>query len=205
MKKIIITMAAVTSMLMYMLSSCYKNKEDIEALPKVSFRNDVVPIVVAGGCGCHNNGSATREVQFSHADTIFYDAILARVGLLQTWVNGGSHPGGGVIDLSENQRTIIKRWIDEGGKDDGGGCIVSGRITYNANILPIYTTTCKASSCHEGLSVKLDYPRMVADKNILITMMNSGGSSGHLGPILSLSTCTTSTFLEWINQGQPQQ
>ncbi|MBL0359196.1 MAG: hypothetical protein IPP72_21045 [Chitinophagaceae bacterium] len=70
MKKVIIIMAMTTSMLTYLLSSCYKNKEDILALPKVSFRADVVPIMVAGGCGCHNNGT-TRAIQFSHADTIF--------------------------------------------------------------------------------------------------------------------------------------
>jgi len=205
MKKVIITMAMTTSLLIYLLSSCYKNKEDIQSLPTVSFRQEVVPIVVAGGCGCHNNGTVAREVQFSHADTIFYDAILARMGLLKSWVNGGSHPGGGVIDLTANQRAIIQRWINEGGKDDGGGCTVSGKITYNANILPIYSTTCKASSCHEGLSVKLDYARMVADKNLLTAMMSSAGASGHRGPVLSLSTCTVKTFQEWIAQGQPQQ
>jgi hypothetical protein len=198
-------MAVMTSMLVYLLSSCYKNKEDILALPTVSFRNDVVPIIVAGGCGCHNNGQGQRAVQFSHADTIFYDAILARVGLFTPWVNGtGTHPGGGVIDFKTNDKATIKRWIDEGAKDDGGGCSVVGTQTYTKNILPIYTTTCKASSCHEGLSVKLDYAKMVADKSILTTMMNSGGASGHLGPVLSLSTCVTNTFLTWISQGQPQ-
>lgn len=196
-------MAVITSMLTYLIS-CYKNKEDIVALPKVSFRNDVVPIVVAGGCGCHNNGIASRAVPFSHADTIFYDAILARVGLFTAWVNGGTHPGGGVIDFKPSDKEIIKKWLTEGAKDDGGGCNVSGRITFNTNIFPIYSTTCKGSSCHEGLSVKLDYAKMVANKSRLTTMMNSGGSSGHLGPVLSLSTCVTSTFLEWINQGQPQ-
>jgi hypothetical protein len=206
MKKIVITMAVLTSMMMYVLSSCYKNKEDIESVPKVSFRSDVVPIVVSGGCGCHNNGSSGREIQFSHVDTVFYDAILARVGLFDSWVNTttGGHPGGGVINFTPSQRLIVQRWIREGGKDDGGGCTVTGHISYNTNILPIYTTTCKAASCHEGVSVKLDYARMVTDKNILSTMMNSAGATGHLGPVLSLGTCTVNTFLEWIAQGQPQ-
>ncbi|MBL0199703.1 MAG: hypothetical protein IPP81_05880 [Chitinophagaceae bacterium] len=109
MKKIITTMAVVTSMLVYLLSSCYKNKEDILALPATSFRADVVPIMVAGGCGCHNNGIGTRAVQFSHADTIFYDAILGRVGLLNAWVNGGIHPGAGSIYFTPNQENIIKK------------------------------------------------------------------------------------------------
>lgn len=204
MKKAIITIAVMTSMLMYSLSSCYKNKEDILALPKVSFRGDVVPIVVAGGCGCHNNGIGTRAVQFSHADTIFYDAILARVGLFQSWVNNGTHPGGGVIDFTSNQKNIIKNWIAQGAKDDGGGCTVSGAISYTAKILPVYTTTCKGSTCHGGIAINLDYPKMVANKTTLTNMMNSSGSSGHPGGTLSLSSCTVDLFKEWIAQGQPQ-
>jgi hypothetical protein len=204
MKKIIITMAVMTSMLVYLLSSCYKNKEDIQALPKTSFRADVVPIIVAGGCGCHNNGIATRAVQFSHADTIFYDAILARVGLLDAWVNGGTHPGGGVIDFTANQKNIIKKWISEGAKDDGGGCTVSGVITYTAKVLPLYNTTCKGSTCHGGIAANLDYSKMVAKKDVLTAMMNSSGAAGHPGPALSLSTCTVNLIKEWIAQGTPQ-
>jgi hypothetical protein len=204
MKKVIITMAVATSMLVYLLSSCYKNKEDILTLPATSFRGDVVPIMVAGGCGCHNNGIGTRAVQFSHADTIFYDAILARVGLLDAWVNGGTHPGGGVIDFTSNQKNIIKKWIAEGGKDDGGGCTVTGVITYTAKILPLYTTTCKGSTCHGGIAVNLDYSKMVAKKDVLSAMMSSSGASGHPGPVLSLSSCTVKLIQEWIVQGQPQ-
>jgi hypothetical protein len=204
MKKIIITMGVMTSMLVYLLSSCYKNKEDILALPTTSFRADVVPIIVAGGCGCHNNGIGTRAVQFSHADTIFYDAILARVGLLTSWVNGGTHPGGGVIDFTGNQKNIIKKWIDEGAKDDGGGCTVTGAVTYTAKILPLYTTTCKGSTCHGGIAVNLDYSKMVAKKDVLSAMMSSSGASGHPGPVLSLSSCTVKLIQEWIAQGTPQ-
>jgi hypothetical protein len=204
MKKVIITMAVTTSMLIYLLSSCYKNKEDILTVPTTSFRGDVVPIMVSGGCGCHNNGISTRAVQFSHADTIFYDAMLARVGLLSAWVNGGTHPGGGVIDFTSNQKDIIKKWIAEGAKDDGGGCTVTGAITYTAKILPMYTTTCKGSTCHGGIAINLDYSKMVAKKDVITAMMNSNGATGHPGPQLSLSSCTVNLVKEWIAQGQPQ-
>ncbi|MFN8242679.1 MAG: hypothetical protein U0X40_01385 [Ferruginibacter sp.] len=204
MKKLIISMAAVTSMLVYLLSSCYKNREDVMALPTTSFRSDVVPIIVSGNCGCHNNGQGTRAVQFSHADTVFYDAILSRVSLFSAWVNGGTHPGAGAIDFTSTQKTIIKKWIDEGAKDDGGGCTVTGTITYTKNILPLYNTTCKGSTCHGGIAVALDYSKMVAKKSVLTDMMNSGGTTGHPGGTLSLSTCTVNTFNSWISQGQPQ-
>jgi len=197
-------MAVMTSMSAYLLSSCYKNKEDILTIPAISFRSDVVPIMVAGGCGCHNNGIGTRAVQFSHADTIFYDAILGRVGLLDAWVNGGIHPGAGSIYFTTNQENIIKQWIAEGAKDDGGGCTVTGAVTYTAKILPLYTTSCKGSTCHGGIASNLDYSKMVAKKDVLTAMMNSSGASGHPGPALSLSSCTVKLINEWIAQGTPQ-
>lgn len=196
----------VTTMVIYALSSCYKNKEDITALPKVSFRSEVVPIITAGPCGCHNNGIATRAVQFSHFDTVFYDAILSRRAYLDSMSRlVGKHPGGGGIEFAANERNIIKRWIEQGDPyDDGAGCTVSGTIKYTVDILPIYTSSCKGSTCHGGIAVTLDYNKMVAEKNDLITIMNSGGSQGHPGGVLSLTTCTINKFKEWINQGQPQ-
>lgn len=203
MKKGIIVTAMMISMLIYLLPSCYKNKEDVLSLPAVSFRSDVVPIIVSGGCGCHNNGT-TRAVQFSHADTVFYDGILSRVSLFNAWVNGGTHPGGGEIDFKTNEKSIIKKWIDAGAKDDGGGCDVTGTITYSEKIAPIYTTTCKGSTCHGGIAIALDYDKLVADKTTISSIMNSGGVTGHPGGVLSLGTCTINIFKEWIAQGQPK-
>lgn len=192
------------SMMIYLLSSCYRNKEDILALPKVSFRGEVVPIMTGGPCGCHNNGT-TRAVQFSHNDTIYYDAILSRVSTFKTWVEGGTHPGGGAIDFALNEKNIVKKWIEQGDPyDDGAGCTVTGSITYTADILPIYTTSCKGGTCHGGVAVPLDYNKMVTEKIKISTIMNSGGSQGHPGGQLSLTTCTINKFKEWINQGQPQ-
>lgn len=204
MKKGIIVTAMMTSMLIYLLPSCYKNKEDVLSLPKVSFRSDVVPIIVSGGCGCHNNGT-TRAVQFSHADTIFYDGILSRVSLLDSWVNGtAGHPGEGEIDFKPSEKAIIKTWIDNGAKDDGGGCDVTGTITYSEKIAPLYVTTCKGSTCHGGIAVTLDYDKLVEKKSVISSIMSSGGVTGHPGGVLSLGTCTLNIFKEWIAQGQPK-
>ncbi len=208
MKKKVLLTAMITTMMVYALSSCYRNKEDITALPRVSFRSEVVPIVTGGACGCHNNGMAQRALQFSHLDTIWYDAILGRVGLFKTWVNGGTHPGGGAIDFSASEKVIIKKWLAQGEElgyyDDGSGCTVSGNLRYTVDILPIYNVSCKGSTCHGGIAVALDYNKMVTSKTILNTMATTGGSQGHPGGALSLSTCTANKFKEWINQGQPQ-
>jgi len=204
MKKGIILTAMMASMLVYILPSCYKNKEDLlTASKKVSFRADVVPIMVAGGCGCHNNGT-TRAIQFSHGDTIFYGAILGRVGLFNAWVNGGTHPGEGEIYFKPSEENIIKMWIAAGAKDDEGGCTVTGNITHTANIQPIYISSCKGSTCHGGIAANFDFAAMVSHKTALTNMMNSGGGTGHPGGVISISSCTAKTFLEWITQGLPR-
>ena len=207
MKNKIILAAVVTSMMVYMLSSCYKNKEDILELPRVSFRNEVVPIVTAGPCGCHNTSVTVRAVLFSdqRTNTIYYDAILARRSQFEAWVNGGSHPGGGEIDFNPSEKNIIKRWIAQGDPyDDGAGCTVTGALSYTRDIVPIYTSSCKGATCHGGIAVALDYTKMVAVKDKLTSIMNSGGATGHPGGALSLTTCTINKFKEWIAQGQPQ-
>ena len=187
------------------LVSCYKDKADVESLPVASFRSEVVPIITSGACGCHNNGVGNTAVQFSHLDTVFYPAILARVATFNDMLTDSTkHPGYGGVHFTPTQKLVIQRWIAQGAKDDGGGCIVSGTINYASNILPIYTSTCKSSTCHGTVSVALTYSKMVEDKAIITAMMKSGGATGHLGPVLSLNSCTTQTILAWIAQGQPQ-
>jgi len=204
MKKGLIIAAMASSMMIYLLSSCYKNNEDIQAVPRVSFRQEVVPIVTAGACGCHNN-CTNGQVRFSCKDTIFYDAISSRANLFGAWVNGGTHPGGGNIDFGPNEKAIIKEWVAQGEPyDDGSGCTVPTVVTYTKDIVPIYNTTCKGGSCHGGLGPTLDYNKMVANVDHLTAMMNSGGSTGHPGGPISLSKCVTNTFTAWINQGMPK-
>ncbi len=203
MKKGIILTAMMIAMVAYLLPSCYKNKEDILALPVVSFRGEIVPIVIAGGCGCHNNGVYKNAVQFSHKDTIFYDGILARDSILNAMATKGTHPGGGEIYFKPNEADLVAKWFAEGSNDDGGGCTVTGTVTYTNDILPIYNTSCKGGSCHGGIAIALDYNYMVTNVSKLNSMISTGGQS-HPGGALSMGTCTIKTFEAWIAQGQPK-
>ena len=224
MKKRITITAITVSLLVYLLSSCYTNKEDIASLPKVSFLGEVVPIMTSSGCGCHNNNNAQTSnynaFPFTRFDTTYgpggtivsinrrvdYGAIIARVDTLRQWVNGTiGHPGGGTIDFTPREKQIVKAWIAQGPPYDGGGaaCDATGTIRYTTDILPIYNSACKSSGCHGGRGPVLDYAKMVADKNILTTMMNSGGAIGHPAGVIGLTSCTVSKFLAWIGAGQP--
>ena len=205
MKIKLLTIVAIATVIIISFTGCYKNKGDIETLPTVSFRTEIVPIVTSGACGCHNNGVVSNAVQFSHLDTIFYPSILARVGVFKEMVaDATKHPGTGGVKLSDAQKNVMQTWFAQGAKDDGGGCVISGTITYNANFLPIYNSTCKSATCHGGVGPILTYNILQNDKDKLMAMMKSGGASGHPGPVLSLNSCTTNTILTWIAQGQPQ-
>lgn len=215
-----ILMTIMTGLVIVYITSCYNNKADIPSLPKISFLRDVVPVVTSGACGCHNNVNANstnnNAVAFSLTDTVINgqivrrvkpDAIVARVDTIAKWANDViSHPGGGNIFLTENQKIIFRKWKEQGQPYDGGEvvCDVSGTIKYSTHIVPIYTNTCKSAGCHGGRGPVLDYSRLVADKNILIAMMSTSGSSGHPGGVIGLSSCITTTFKTWINQGQLQ-
>jgi hypothetical protein len=218
-KKILITMIMMSTLAVY-ISSCYNNKEDIAALPKVSFLGEVVPIMTSGACGCHNNVNANsasnNAVPFSKPDTVINGvivkrvetgAIVARVDTMAMWANGIiGHPGGGNVDFTANQRLIVKAWKAQGQPYDGGAatCDLSGAIKHSTHIQPIYISTCKSAGCHGGRGPVLDYTKMVADKNILTLMMNSGGTNGHPGGSIGLTSCTINTFITWMAQGMLQ-
>lgn len=203
MKKFIITGIILGGILT--VSSCYKNNYDISeatlnSLSTVSFRNDVVPFIIAGGCGCHNNGS-TRQVAFSRLDTVFYSTILSRAATLNTMANGGAHPGEGSVFFTPSQAKLVRTWYIQGAKDDYVPPPITGEVTYSANIVPIYKLSCKGSTCHGGVAVTLDYTALKNAQSTLVTMMNSAGKSGHPGGPLSLDATTTATFLTWIGTG----
>jgi hypothetical protein len=187
------------------LPSCYKNYHDItdatlQSINTVSFRSDVVPIMTSGACGCHNNGS-TRQIMFSHLDTVFYSAIQARSTMLNNMAKGGAHPGEGSIYFTPSQAAIVKAWVAQGAKDDYTPPPITGDITYSLHIVPIYKTDCKGGSCHGGVAVALDYTSMKIKEAELKSMMNSNGASGHPGGPISIAPATSATFLAWIAQG----
>lgn len=212
MKKIFILPLIIVTIIAF--SSCYRNYFDVTdatlaSINNVSFRNDVVPIMTSGACGCHNNENANdtsrrKQIAFSNPKTseIFYSAIQSRSTILNTMAKGGLHPGEGSIFFTPSQAAIVKAWVAQGAKDDYTPPPITGDITYSSNIVPIYKTDCKGSSCHGGLAVALDINAMIAKKTELNAMMSSLGATGHPGGPISIAPVTAATFLAWIAQGQ---
>lgn len=198
------------TVLVLYLTSCYNNKKEMDALPKVSFMNEVVPIVTSGACGCHNNGALTRAVQWSNLykinhglDTINYNVILARASALDAMAKGGEHPGKGGIVFTPSEAKTIRDWVAQGASDDGGSvCNTPVTVTYTNNISPMVATTCNGGSCHGGLGPVLNQAKLISTKTKLQDMIAiKGAGTSHPGGILTLSKCTWSLLDAWIQQG----
>jgi len=203
MKKAIVLTLITASI--FGVSSCYKNYYDVtdtalSTINTISFRSDVVPIMIAGGCGCHNNGVTSKQIAFSIKDTIYYSTIQARSAMLNAMAKGGAHPGEGSVFFTPSQAKIVIKWVEQGAKDDYVPPAITGDITYTQHIVPLYKTDCKGSACHGGIAKTLDYTYMVNNQPALTAMMNSSGTK-HPGGPLSLSPATSATFLAWMAQG----
>jgi hypothetical protein len=190
------------------LPSCYKNyydvtEETVDAINQVSFRNDVVPIMTSGACGCHNTKNSTRQIQFSDPvlDTIYYGAIQTRAKTLNDMAKGAAHPGEGSIKFTPSQASIVTRWYSQGAKDDYIPPPITGNVTYTIHIVPLVKSDCNGGSCHGGQAIVLDYNSLKARESIIVPMMNSGGQTGHPGGIISIPSNTSASFLAWIAQG----
>lgn len=189
------------------LPSCYKNYYDIsedtlKEINEVSFRSDVVPIVTSGACGCHliDNGN---QVAFVKNDTILYSTILARSAVLYDMAKGGPHPGEGSVFFTPAQAQLIIKWYDQGAQDDYVPPPITGNITYDQHILPIYSRDCTGSTCHGGAAIPLDYTYMKNNEATITSMMKTKGQTHPGGPI-GITAEVTATFLAWYAQGAPK-
>jgi hypothetical protein len=190
------------------LSSCYKNYYDVteqavNSINQISFRNDVVPIMTSGACGCHNTINSTRQIQFSDPskDTIYYGTIQTRATMLNDMAKGGAHPGEGAIFFTPSQASIVTKWYEQGAKDDYVPPPIVGDVTYTLHIVPLVKSDCNGSACHGGSAIVLDYNSLKSRESIIKPMMVSGGQSGHPGGIVPIPPLTSATFLAWIAQG----
>ncbi|MBV4359769.1 hypothetical protein [Pinibacter aurantiacus] len=215
MKKLMLAMVVLSGIALY-APSCYNNKADI-VLPDstISFTKSVVPIYVSGGCGCHNTVKPTNTtgsdnaVRFSNGgyngkDTILYDVILGKTSLIESWINGGKHPGGGDVYLTPQEISVLRSWINQGSPDDRSSGGTPTNVTYSNTIQAMVSSTCAGGSCHTGLGPTLTFAKLVGDKDKLTSMVSSKGTSGHPGGKLTLGSSTWAAINAWLSAGMPQ-
>jgi hypothetical protein len=188
-------------------TSCYNNKADVTTPePTISFVNEIAPIFTSGACGCHNNGLANNQKQFSNlykedngGDTIYYDVIYGTQNLMESWAKGGVHPGYGNVELTPAEIALFLKWVAQGAPDDQGSGSIGGNVTYAANIAPIVSSTCAGGSCHGGAGPTLNYTALSSTYSSQLQGFINSNWSGHPA---KLSATVTATLKAWIDQGK---
>ena len=204
MKKIFVISALIG--LVVIFAACYKNRYDVseftrDSIMTVSLTKDVAPILTSGGCGCHNGANTTRQFMFSYKDTIYYETMVSKSPMLLKMANGEAHPAEGTVIFTPSQASLVKKWVEQGAKNDALPPVISGPITYSQHIVPLYKQNCTGGSCHGGgLAPVLDYTSMKLHEGKIRTMMNSLGREGHR-PTVPISQGTATTFIAWMDGG----
>lgn len=136
---------------------------DLSKYPEICFQNQVLPIFQSN-CAlshCHNS-SGERGNLTSYSDIMAYginagDAKGSKIykAITSTWIN----PMPPSKPLSEDQRTLIRLWIDQGARNTS--CIIDtthhdtiphSGLCFNQDILPILVSYCAKSGCHDAAS-----------------------------------------------------
>jgi Planctomycete cytochrome C len=168
----------VTLTVVSWVTSC-THEADISNLPEICFTGEVLPIFV-NNCaisGCHNGGGRESRMALNSYSNIIkgivpgnpnssslYQAVIAK------WGNGmpPRQP------LSEQNRTIIRVWIEQGAGEtvctDTTGSNGSGnpggtpqgndyvaRSCFTRDILPVLISNCATTGCHDAATHKEGY------------------------------------------------
>jgi hypothetical protein len=170
------------------ISSCTHNA-DIGDLPEVCFERDVLPIFL-NSCakpGCHDGSGEsdlrlTSYVPISHAvepgkpySSRIYNTIIA---------TGGETKMPPDKPLSLDSRTMIRLWIEQGARftictDTTGQSsgYVNPLACFSRDILPVITSKCASTGCHNSSSHQGDYVlSSYSEIRGIVSPGNAGGS-----------------------------
>ncbi|MGA2405315.1 MAG: c-type cytochrome domain-containing protein [Bacteroidales bacterium] len=199
---------------------------DIANIPEICFTGDVLPIFI-NNCaisGCHDGGGRESRMALNNYADIsqavvpgnpngsrLYQAIITKWGNMMP----PKQP------LSEQNRTIIRLWIEQGAAQTvctdtthTGGSHVA-RACFTRDILPVIVSYCATTGCHDAASHKEGYNYTTYTNIInsvtpgnpgasrLYTVITSSGEESKMPPLNSpqLSTAQIDSIGKWISYG----
>jgi hypothetical protein len=182
------------------ITSC-KHEADISNLPEMCFERDVLPIY-SNNCaisGCHDgtgeSSSALNNYQDIRNTVEPYKPESSRSYQMITdkWGLNRMPPG---QPLSEEKRTIIRLWIEQGaasttcsttGGDGGGTASGTSRACFSRDILPVLISHCGTSGCHDVTSHQGGY-NFTSYTSVLNTVIPGNPGSSTLYRIITSSS-----------------
>lgn len=171
-KKVYLLLSAVLVITIFSWISSCKHVADISGFPEICFEGEVLP-VFKNSCaisGCHDGSGESGLILNSYEGIMegvvpgdpygssVYKAIIATRGETKM---PPDQP------LSQDNRTIIRVWIEQGanqtqcptgsGGNNGGNSYVNPRSCFSRDILPVVVSRCASAGCHDVTTHKEGY------------------------------------------------
>jgi Cytochrome C oxidase, cbb3-type, subunit III len=130
--------------------------------PEVCFENDVLPLFQSycGKSGCHNTASHKGDYKLnSYANIVLKGVVpgnapVSRLYSVLLETGSSKMPQAGNPDLTVDQKTLIRQWINQGAKNTVNCAPLCDTLKYKyvADIKPIMDKYC--TGCHGGTNVQ---------------------------------------------------
>lgn len=187
----------------------------------VYFQNDVLPLLVSNcsTSGCHDSETAEDDVIL-----VDYASVMA-TGKIKSGNPGDSEiyevltetdpdkrmPPPPANQLSATQKNIIKKWIEQGAKNNSceSGCDTLN-VTFSGSVWPTLQTNCVG--CHSGGNPGGNI--VITDYNSVVILAENGSLMGainhepNFSPMpkngVKLSDCNIAEIKIWIEDGTPE-
>ncbi len=226
-------LVAVFAGVSFTFLSCRHQAENLYSYPQVCFQTQIMPIF-QNSCamsGCHN-GSSETGFDFTSYDGIFASVVPGNPlkspsyqAITTIWGESAMPPK---QPLSEENRTLIRLWIEQGAMNTtcsatsgtGGTVPPAADSTYNAracfqrDIFPIIEANCAMSGCHDGKSggeargltsysqiMQIVSPSNPASSRLYRVITRTGEDQMPPSPNKPLSIAQVDSIYSWISYG----
>ncbi|MBS1773196.1 MAG: hypothetical protein JST82_10060 [Bacteroidetes bacterium] len=180
------------------------------------FDRDLLPIFISqcAKSGCHDAGTHKKGYILDSYDNIIKKGIVpgnyaaSRIYMSVTGTTEEMMPKG-ADNLTEEQITLIKRWIVKGAIKDNNCTPLcdSDNYVFSAGVQPIvnkYCTGCHSGSAPQGNLLLTSYSEIkgaVQSRNLIKCINYETGYPGMPNSGLHLSTCQIRQIEKWVSAG----
>jgi len=182
----------------------------------VYFENQVLPILLSS-CAmskCHDNVSHKEGVQLTSYSSLMSSDIVkagksydSKIMEVITKTDKERMPPSPYSALDPSQIELIRKWIDQGAKNNKCNACDSSDFKFSTRISVIISTNCKG--CHSGTNpskgVRLENynnVKAIANDGRLLGVIKGQGYT-LMPPSGKMDDCKVNAITNWVNAGAP--
>lgn len=211
-------------------NSCTHDPNFIMELDTVCYDSQIVPIMAASCAlsGCHSasskeEGFDATSYESTRSFTVPGNAKESSLYKVLVDLNGDLMPPD--EPLSQDQRNLILIWIEQGANEiyckeqniDNPDTTTTDNVCFEQNILPIFSSNCATTLCHDNITQEDDYnltdytniinsgdgvvPYDPDETKIYKVLFETGDDRMPPSPLQALSDSQKEAIRQWISDG----